>query len=58
MENGLEIWNLKFQEPTCSRFKRRIIIKWILKKHDNVDLIHLAQYGSHWDISCEHCSES
>jgi len=31
MENGHEIWNLKFQEPTCSRFKRRIILKWILE---------------------------
>lgn len=28
-----------------------------LKKHDNVDWIHLAQYGGHWDISCKHSSE-
>ena len=45
-------------ESTCSRFKRRIILKWILKKHGNVDWINLAQYRGHWDISCEHHNES
>lgn len=29
-----------------------------LKKHGNVDRIHLAQYRGHWDISCEHHNES